>query len=227
MEAVPTGMATMREGSVLFPAGKAFLPAGIASIPGRIATIPIGIASIPTGIIIFPAGMAAIPPGKTAFPAGKGAIPAGKYRNQLKISNLLFYRCRRQGDRRGRRGRIGGAMLPHLAADVLEFFGLGRAFAQQAGHRINHAAGVVIRAVAGGVQIGSGLDVGHFILFLDWRERVDRPQLRLQPGDVRQHVEIFRLQRRLIVGILHIGDGLSDDADFFSECVHGELLIFV
>jgi hypothetical protein len=49
----------------------------------------------------------------------------------------------------------------------------------------------------------------------------------LQPGDVRRDIEILRLQRYLIVGILHIGDDLVDDANFFSECVHFNLLVNV
>jgi len=111
-------------------------------------------------------------------------------------------------------------MFTHLAADVLEFFGCWSAFAQQTDHGINHAAGVVVGGVGCVLQTGGGIDVGHFRLLLDRRESVDRPQLALQSGDVRRDIKAFPLQRRLIVGVLHVGDGLSDDAYFFCECIH-------
>ena len=202
----------MPEGIILLSAGSDIFPTKLLSISTGSALLPKEIISIPIGMAAFPAVTTPLPDGKMTFPAGKTAFSTGKNRNQFRISNLLFCWNRRGwGWRRGC-GRIGCAVIAHLAADVLELFGSGRAFAQQSGHGINHAAGVVISTIGRGLQIGGGLDVGHFRFLLDGCERVDRPQLALQAGDMRRNVEVFRLQGRLVVGILHVGDGLSDNA---------------
>jgi len=116
-------------------------------------------------------------------------------------------------------------MVARLAADVLEFLGGGRAFAQQTGHGINHPAGIIVGGVSGLLHICRGLDMDDLVFPLDRRERVHGSQFRLQPGDVRRDVKFFRRQRRLVVRILHVSDDPGDDADLFRKCMHDELLV--
>ena len=141
----------------MFQDGIAVFPTEIDPISAGITLLPTGIASFPAGMGAFLTGIASLPPGKMTIPAGITAVPAGKFRNILKISNLLFCRCRRCGGGRRERGRIGVGMLPHLATDIFELFGRRRAFAQQAGHGVNHAAGIIIGGIARVLQISGGL----------------------------------------------------------------------
>jgi len=216
----PTGIVPLPPGMAVLPAGMAMIPTGIASVPTGMAMIPGGIASIPVGTVIFPAGIASFPAGKTTIPAGKTAFPAGKLRNYLEINGLLF--CRRGGHGRWRRGcgRTGSVMTAHTAADGLEFDGRRGAFAQQTHHGIHHAAGIVVSSISRILQIRGRLHVLHFQRLLFGRLIGDRFQFSLQPRDMRRGVEIFRRQRRLIVGVVHVGDDFINDANFFGECVH-------
>ena len=209
----------------MLPVGIASIPTGIGMLLAGMTSIPVGIVLIPEGMTLLPAGTASLPTGKTTIPAGKITLPAGKYLKNLKISRLLFCRGDRGGHRHRGRGRIGGAMVPRLAADVLKFLGGGRAFAQQTGHGINHSAGIVVGGITGGLQIRRGLDMRHLVFLLDRRKRAHCPQFPLQPGDVRRDIKIFRRQSRLVVGVLHVTDDLADDAYLFSKCVHDVLLV--
>lgn len=164
---IPAGIIPMRGGIIVLPAGMVTFPTGITSFPT-------GIAPISAGKVTIPAGMPSLPTGKTTIPAGKMTLPAGIYPKNLKTSSLLFCGGDGGGHRHRRRGRIGGAVAPHLAADVLKFFGGGRPFAEQTGHGVNHAAGVVLGGISGILQIRRGLDMGHLVFLLNRRERVHR-----------------------------------------------------
>ena len=116
------------------------------------------------------------------------------------------------------------AVVAHPAADGLQMVRGGRALAQQSAHGVNHAAGIVVSRITRVLQLGGFGHVIHFELFLLGRNFADGIQLRLQPEDVRQDVEIFRRQGRFVVGVFHVGDDLRDDADFFSLGMHVILL---
>jgi hypothetical protein len=47
-----------------------------------------------SGMTPLPEGMVVLPAGKRTIPSGTTSIPAGKYLNQLRISSLLFGRCK-------------------------------------------------------------------------------------------------------------------------------------
>jgi len=116
-------------------------------------------------------------------------------------------------------------MSAHTAANGLEFARRRSAFAQQTHHGIHHSAGVVVSGVGRVLQIRSRLDMLHFQRLLFGSLVSHSLQFGLQPGDMRRGVKILRRQRRLIVGVLHVGDDFINDANFFSECVHSVLIL--
>ena len=151
--------------------------------------------------------------GKMTIPAGIIIFPAGKVSNLFIVSRLRF--CRGRGC-----GRIDIVVTAHLAAYGPQLLGFGRVFAKQAHHGVNRAAGVRIGVVGCGLHRNGLILLLHIQIFLEDGKVADTFNFALQPRDVRGRVEVFRLQRRLIVGVLHIGDDFVDDPDFFSDCVH-------
>ena len=67
-------------------------------------------------------------------------------------------------------------MIAHFAADALKLFGGGRALAQQAGHGVNHAAGIIVGGISRVLQLGGLGDVVHLDLLLLGRDLADRAQ---------------------------------------------------
>jgi len=191
------------------------------------------------------AGKMTIPAGKMTFPAGKSPNSFGMktfsqncssrreeapnsiyfvkfeprylgcYEVMKKaLNNLRFFRGRG-------RGRVDIVMTAHLAADGLQLLGFRRVLAQQTHHGVNRAAGVGVRVVGGGLQLGRLVLHLHVQVFLLGGQDADVGDFALQPRNVRRRVEIFRRERLLIVGVLHVRDDLVDDPDFFSDGVHG------
>jgi len=117
---IPVGMATLPAGTAIRREGIITLLERIIFITERIVSYPEGMVMLPARMASLPTGSTSVPPGNMTIPAGMNSIPVGNFRNILKFSYLLLCRHCRRGfrcrHRRGWRGRIAGAVLPHLAA---------------------------------------------------------------------------------------------------------------